>query len=196
MRAWIGPFTVVECVGTGGMGTVYRVAHGETGRVAAAKLLRADQVERSGLERFLNEARIHRSLQHPCIATVHEFLELDGAPCLVMEYVEGETLDERIRRAGPLPVAEALGHFAALVDAVGYVHRCGVVHRDIKTNNVKLDGRGGVKLLDFGIATGAGSPRLTSTGNVIGTLVTLAPEQLRTGRAEPRSDVWALRIDL
>lgn len=194
--ATIGPYRVIDCVGAGGMGTVYRVWHRRTGQVAAAKVLHADAVGRTGLERFRNEARIHQALVHPCIATVHEYLELDGIPCLVMEYVDGETLDDRLRRRGPLPYDVAMRYFAALVDAVGYVHQRGVVHRDLKTNNVKLDGRGGVKLLDFGIATARGTPRLTTTGNVVGTLLALSPEQLRTGHAEPRSDIWALGIVL
>ncbi len=192
--ASIGPYRVIDVLGSGGMGTVYRVVHRRSGQVAAAKVLHSEPTGVTGLERFRNEARIHRALVHPCIAAVHEYLELDGTPCLVMEYVEGETLDERLRRCGPLPFDEAMAYFAALVDGVGYVHQRGVVHRDLKASNVKLDGRGGVKLLDFGIATGAGTPRLTSTGNVVGTLFSLSPEQLRTGRAGPRSDIWALGI--
>src|SRR5687768_14940277 len=122
MLASIGAYRVVDRVGAGGMGTVYRVAHRRTGQVAAAKVLRAEAVGPTALERFRNEARIHQALAHPCIAAVHEYLEVDGVPCLVMEYVDGETLEERLRRDGPLPVDEALGHFAALLDAVGYVH--------------------------------------------------------------------------
>jgi serine/threonine-protein kinase len=194
IRASIGPYRVIDCVGSGGMGTVYRVCHRQTGRIAAAKVMHAESVGGTGLERFRNEGRIHQALVHPCIAMVHEYLEIDGVPCLVMDYVEGETLEERLRRVGPLPFADAMRYFTALVDAVGYLHQRGIVHRDVKTNNVKLDGPGEVKLLDFGIATSHGTPRLTSTGNVVGTLLVLSPEQLRTGRAEPRSDIWSLGI--
>ena len=194
MRLSIGPYRVIDLVGAGGMGTVYRVAHRATGQVAAAKLLNAGAMGSTALERFRNEARIHQTLSHPCIAAMHEFLEVDGVPCLVMEYVDGETLEEHLRQRGPLPLRESLRIFGALSDAVGYMHQRGIVHRDLKTNNVKLDSRGMVKLLDFGIATSAGSPRLTGTGNVVGTLMCLSPEQLRTGRAEPRSDIWALGI--
>ena len=194
MRLSIGPYRVIDLVGAGGMGTVYRVAHRATGQIAAAKLLNAGAMGSTALERFRNEARIHQTLAHPCIASMHEFLEVDGVPCLVMEYVDGETLEEHLRQRGPLQLRESLRIFGALSDAVGYMHQRGIVHRDLKTNNVKLSSQGVVKLLDFGIATAAGSPRLTGTGNVVGTLMCLSPEQLRTGRAEPRSDIWALGI--
>jgi len=176
------------------MGAVYRVMHRDTGRVAAAKVLNADAVGSTGLERFRNEARIHQTLVHPNVARMFEYLEVDGLPCLIMEYVDGESLDERLHREGALPVTEAVRIFSALAEGVAYVHKSGVVHRDLKTNNVRIAEDGTVKLLDFGIATSSGGPRLTSTGNVVGTLQSLAPEQLTTGRAEPRSDIWALGI--
>jgi hypothetical protein len=187
----IGPYRVVDRIGAGGMGTVYRVTHRATGAVAAAKVLHASSSSPVARDRFRNEARIHMALRHPRIATVYEYMEVGDAPCLIMEFVDGETLEERIRRQ-PLTVQEALRYFASLVDAVGYVHQRGVIHRDLKTNNVKLDERGSLKLLDFGIAMGADTPRFTSTGNVVGTLIALSPEQLRTGRADVRSDIWAL----
>lgn len=194
MRTTIGPYRVIDFIGAGGMGAVYRVVHATTGHIAAAKVLTASAVGKTGLERFRNEARIHRTLTHPNIARVHEYLEVDDVPCLVMDFVDGVTLEDRLRREGPMSVSEAVRIFSALADAVSYIHQRGIVHRDLKTNNVKLDSSGAVKLLDFGIAMAPGGPRLTSTGNVVGTLQTLAPEQLLTGRAEPRSDVWALGI--
>ncbi|HLV24874.1 MAG TPA: serine/threonine-protein kinase [Gemmatimonadales bacterium] len=187
----IGQYRVIDRIGAGGMGTVYRVCHRATGRVAAAKVLHANTASPVARDRFRNEARIHMALRHPGIATVYEYLEVDNAPCLVMEFVDGETLEERVQR-GPLTLDMALKYFMLLVDAVGYVHQRGVIHRDLKTNNVKLDANGNLKLLDFGIAMGADTPRFTSTGNVVGTLLALSPEQLRTGRAGLRSDIWAL----
>ena len=193
MHSSIGPYRVIDYIGAGGMRTVYRVAHRATGRVAAAKVLNTTAAPRA-LERFANEARILQALSHPAISQMYEFLEVNGAPCLVMEYVDGDTLEQLIRSRGPLPLADAIRIFAALADAVSYIHQRGIIHRDLKTNNVKVDVLGAVKLLDFGIAVGDSSPRLTSTGNVVGTLMSLAPEQLRSGRAEPRSDLWALGI--
>lgn len=193
-NASIGPYRVIDYLGAGGMGTVYRVSHRATGRVAAAKIMRGGAVAPRSLERFHNEARILQALSHPAISAMYELVDVDGSPCLVMEYVDGETLELLLRTRGPFPLTDALRIFGALADAVGYIHQRGVIHRDLKTNNVKIDSRGAVKLLDFGIATAEGTPRLTSTGNVVGTLMSLAPEQLRTGRAEPRSDIWALGI--
>ena len=193
-NASIGPYRVIDLLGAGGMGTVYRVSHRATGRVAAAKIMRGGVVAPRSLERFQNEARILQALSHPAISAMYEWLEFEGSPCLVMEYVDGETLEQLLRTRGPFPLTDAVRILAALADAVGYIHQRGVVHRDLKTNNVKIDSRGAVKLLDFGIATADGTPRLTSTGNVVGTLMSLSPEQLRTGRAEPRSDIWALGI--
>ena len=190
----IGPYRVIDYVGAGGMGTVYRVSHRATGRVAAAKVMSGGAVAPRSLERFHNEARILQALSHPSISEMYELLQVDGAPCLVMEYVDGETLEQLLRMRGPFPVTDAVRILASLADAVGYIHQRGVIHRDLKTNNVKIDSRGAVKLLDFGIATAEGAPRLTSTGNVVGTLMSLAPEQLRTGHAEPRSDIWALGV--
>ncbi|MEP7380826.1 MAG: serine/threonine-protein kinase [Gemmatimonadota bacterium] len=190
----IGPYRVIDYVGAGGMGTVYRVSHRATGRVAAAKVMSGGAVTPRALERFHNEARILQALTHPSISEMYELLQVDGVPCLVMEYVDGETLDQLLRTRGPFPLTDAVRILSALADAVGYIHQRGVIHRDLKTNNVKIDSRGAVKLLDFGIATADGTPRLTSTGNVVGTLMSLAPEQLRTGHAELRSDIWALGI--
>jgi serine/threonine-protein kinase len=194
MHTSIGPYRVIDYVGAGGMGTVYRVSHRSTGRIAAAKVMGSSAGAPRSLERFRNEARILQALAHPSIAAMYDFLDVNGSPCLVMEYVDGDTIDHRLRTQGPLPLPEAIRVFTALVDAVGYIHQRGIIHRDLKTNNVKIDSQGAVKLLDFGIATAEGAPRLTSTGNVVGTLMSLAPEQLRTGRAEPRSDIWALGI--
>lgn len=198
----IGPYRVIDFVGAGGMGSVYRVVHRDTGQVAAAKVLNDTVTGGSGSERsnerfrerFVNEARIHQTLIHPNIARMFEYLEVDGLPCLIMEYVDGESLDERIRRLGILSVAEAFQIFTDLAQGVAYVHEHGIVHRDLKTNNVRITTTGQVKLLDFGIATNPDGPRLTSTGNVVGTLQSLAPEQLKTGRAESRSDIWAMGI--
>ncbi len=194
MHTSIGPYRVVDYLGAGGMGAVYRVSHRASGQIAAAKVMNSGSLTPRALERFRNEARILQTMSHPGIAAMYDFLDVQGAPCLVMEYVDGETIEQLLRTRGVFAIDEALRIFSALVDAVSYVHQRGVVHRDLKTNNVKIDSRGVVKLLDFGIARGEGTPRLTSTGNVVGTLLSLAPEQLRTGRGEPRSDIWALGI--
>lgn len=192
-RAAIGRYRIIDFVGAGGMGEVYRVVDTGSGRIAALKVLTATRGA-TMLERFRNEARIHSTLQHRGIATMYEFLETDGMPCIAMEFVDGDTLEQRIRAAGSLDQDQALRIFAGVVDVVSYLHARGVVHRDLKSNNVKIDDRGQVKLLDFGIAKSHNTPKLTTDGNVIGTLHYLSPEQLRTGQADARSDVWALGV--
>ena len=192
----IGDYRLLEFLGAGGMGEVYRAVHTKIGRSAAVKILTAAAPGSDFLQRFLNEARVHASLQHPNIATLYDFLEFNGRPCIIMEYVDGQTLVDRIRLQGPLHSAEAWPIFLAIVSAVAYVHDQGIIHRDLKTANIRINSQGVVKLLDFGIAKGMATPDLTQVGNVIGTLTYMPPEQLRGEPASTRSDVWALGIVL
>lgn len=190
----IGEYRLVDRLGAGGMGEVWRAEHVRLGRTVAVKLLSGDAVDPSFADRFLNEARIQASLQHPNIATLFELVQHGDRPCIVMEYVDGETVAELLRREGPMRTDRALAVLRQVVDAVAYVHERGIVHRDIKANNVKLTADGTAKLLDFGIARGTTSPRLTLRGQFIGTLHACAPEQLRGGAADQRSDVWSLGV--
>lgn len=187
----IGQYRVLERLGAGGMGEVFRGVHDSLGRTVAIKVLSPGAA--TARERFFNEARIHAALRHPNIATLFEFLEENGRCCLVMEYVDGVMLAEEIARNAIAP-QRALQLFAPLVEAVGYLHRHQIVHRDIKSSNVKITAAGEVKLLDFGIAQSGYTPRLTQTGSVIGTLEYLSPEQLRGEDATPQSDLWALGV--
>ncbi len=191
----VGEYRLVDFLGAGGMGEVYRGVHTKIGRVAAIKVLTQAARDSTGfVERFFNEARIQASLQHPNIATLYDFLEVQGQPCIVMEYVDGQTLSERIGPCGPLPLPDTLYVFSAVAEAIGYIHRHGIIHRDIKSNNIKISSAGQVKLLDFGIAKGLMSPGLTETGSVVGTLAYISPEQLSTGVSDARSDIWALGV--
>lgn len=195
INSMVGEYRLIDFLGAGGMGEVYRGMHDKIGRVAAIKVLTvAARSDPGFVQRFFNEARIQASLQHPNIATLYDFLECQGQPCIVMEYVDGETLCDRVRPYGPMHPTEALQIFAAVVDAITYIHANGIIHRDIKSNNIKIGTGGQVKLLDFGIAKGNMSPGLTETGSVVGTLEYISPEQLATGAADPRSDIWALGV--
>jgi hypothetical protein len=194
VNAFAGDYRLVEFLGAGGMGEVYRAVHRKLGRTVAIKVLSSEELGAGFVERFWNEARLHASLHHPNIAELYDFLELHGQPCIVMEYVDGEALSDRIRSCGRLPIAQALPVFKAVTSAAAYVHEEGIVHRDIKAANVRISSRGVAKLLDFGIAKGGSTPHLTKAGSVIGTLTYLAPEQLRGAGATPRSDVWALGV--
>jgi serine/threonine-protein kinase len=190
----IGEYRVVDFLGAGGMGEVYRAVHSKIGRVVAIKLLTQTARNPNFVERFLNEARIQATLQHPNIVTLYDFLEFNGQPCIIMEYIEGQELDDRIRACGSLPLSEALRIFQSVVEAIEYVHNQGIVHRDIKSNNIKISNAGQVKVLDFGIAKSGTTPQLTMTGAFIGTLQYLSPEQITGGTADYRSDIWALGV--
>ncbi len=190
----IGKYRVERLVGEGGMGEVYRVLDMDTGEVRALKTLRGAGPETRVWERFMNEARIQSRLSHPGIAAFFEMFLYDGRPCIVMEFVEGETLQERLRRQGPLDGSEATAVLESVCDALSYLHAEGVLHRDLKSSNVKLTPDGGVKLLDFGIARFRDSARLTRMGSVMGTPESLAPELLQGKLADERSEIWSIGI--
>lgn len=194
INSTIGEYRLVQKLGEGGMGEVYQGVHSKIGRVVAVKILSQASEGAEFVERFLNEARIQAGLQHNNIATLYDFLEFDGQPCIIMEYIEGDTLTDCIRSWGCLPLADAVRYFQSIVEAIDYVHGRGIVHRDIKSTNVKITPSGQVKLLDFGIAKSGASPALTMAGGFIGTLQYLSPEQIQGGFADARSDIWALGV--
>ena len=195
LNSYVGDFRLVDFLGAGGMGEVYRAVNTRTGLVAAVKVL-TEATDAGLIERFSNEARIQASIQHPNIARFYEFHQLNSQPCIVMEYIHGQTLAERIKALGRLPMAETVYIFQCAVEAVAHIHKLGIVHRDIKSNNLKLGPTGEVKLLDFGIAKSESTSKMTRTGGVVGTLQYLSPEQLKGGLADARSDLWALGIML
>jgi len=191
----VGEYRIVDFLGAGGMGEVYRAMHQKIGRVAAVKVLTQATQSSGFVERFFNEARIQASLQHPNVATLYDFCEVCEQPCIIMEYVDGETISERIAAyRAALPLTETVYVFEKVCLAIDYIHRHGVIHRDIKSNNIKISSQGEVKLLDFGIAKGQTSQQLTQVGSVIGTLQYLAPELIRGGTADARGDIWALGV--
>lgn len=194
INSTIGEYRLVEKLGEGGMGEVYQGVHSKIGRVVAVKILSQGAHGPEFVERFLNEARIQGGLQHNNIVTLYDFLEYNGQPCIIMEYIEGRTLTDCVRTWGGLPLADAIRYFQSIVEAIDYVHNRGIVHRDIKSNNVKITPSGQVKLLDFGIAKSGASPALTVTGAFVGTLQYLSPEQLVGGIADVRSDIWSLGV--
>jgi eukaryotic-like serine/threonine-protein kinase len=197
----LGPYEVIDLIGAGGMGEVYRARDTRLGRDVAIKVL-PEQVSHdvSALARLNREARAVAALSHPHIAALHDIGEHEGTHYLVMELLEGETLASRLRR-GALPEKDALRIGAEIADALGAAHAHGIVHRDVKPANVMLT-RAGVKLLDFGLARlqrKAGSPGETATavtgldaGVIAGTLPYMAPEQVRGQAFDARTDIFAL----
>ena len=213
----LGPYQILEPIGAGGMGEVYKASDTRLDRVVAIKLLTKNWAGDSEMrQRFEREAQIVASLNHPNICVLHDVGQQDGKDFLVMEYLEGEDLAVRLER-GPMPVDEALKTAIAIADALDKAHRRGVVHRDLKPSNVVLTA-GGPKLLDFGLAkregalTGRESARrspstprpiipsrtqlptisnLTTAGAIMGTLQYMAPEQLEGLDADGRTDIFS-----
>lgn len=191
----LGKYRVAERLGEGGMGTVFRARDELLERDVAIKVLRADLAGRPGLlDRFRSEAMALARLAHPGIAALHG-LERDGDQFyMVMEYVRGETVEQRLRRDGSLSWQDAIGICAAVCDALGHAHHLGVVHRDIKPANIMLaeSGAHAVKVMDFGIARMTDQSRQTRHGNSVGTPHYMSPEQLRGEEVDGRADLYAL----
>jgi len=189
----IGEYRVTSFLGEGGMGEVYLGVHEKLGRPAAIKILHSNISDESFKTRFFNEARLQASLHHPNIAALYDFKEQGNELLIFMEFVDGESLDDLVSRRA-FSITESLAVFGSVCEAVGYIHQNGIVHRDIKAQNIKLTAAGKAKLLDFGIAKATGSHGLTQTGGVIGTPNYLSPEQLSGQMATASSDVWALGV--
>jgi len=191
-----GRYRMEALLAAGGMGEVWAARDLLLDRAVAVKVLGgAFAGDGRAAERLRREARAAGRLEHPAIARVLDLGEDGGRPYLVMELLEGESLAERIARAGPLEPPEAARVVAAVAGALEAAHRAGVVHRDVKPGNVLLTSDGAVKVLDFGIASAAGDTTLT-TGDLLGTAAYLAPERALGHRATAAADVYALGVVL
>jgi eukaryotic-like serine/threonine-protein kinase len=201
----LGPYEIVAPIGAGGMGEVYRARDSRLGRDVAIKILPrifSDDPDRRS--RFEREARVLAALNHPHIAAIHGFEEADGVGALVLELVEGPTLEDRLRQ-GALPVRESIAIARQIAAALEAAHEKGIIHRDLKPANVKVTAADGtVKLLDFGLAKAlepkvepgvSQSPTLTADGTrvgvVLGTAAYMSPEQTRGQAVDKRADIWS-----
>ena len=191
----IGSYRICGRLGSGGVGQVWRAVDTVLGRTVAVKALRPELIGHSQVaDRFRAEAQILARLNHPNIATLHALVEEDGELFMVLEHVEGQTFSQVLRMQGGLPIERAFELFHPALDGLEFAHEAGVVHRDIKPSNLMVDGRGLVKVMDFGIARCGGSERVTRTGHLVGTPEYMSPEQIRGQDATVRSDVYALAI--
>jgi hypothetical protein len=193
-----GRFRLEERVGSGGMSTVYRAFDETLERWVAIKILQTEIAEDDDqLERFRREARTVARLNHPHVVTVIDAGEDQGLPYIVFEYISGETLKDRIRRFGRLPVPEALAYGIEISRALEAAHAEKLVHRDVKPQNVLLDTDGRAKVTDFGIARSLeGEGGLTLAGRVLGTTDYVSPEQALGQEVTPQSDIYSLGIVL
>ena len=198
-----GPYQIVSALGAGGMGEVYKARDTRLDRTVAIKVLPASlAADPQFRERFDREARTISRLDHPNICALYDVGEQDGTSYLVMQYLEGETLESRLTK-GALPLDPALQCAIQIADALDKAHRAGIVHRDLKPSNIMLT-KTGAKLLDFGLAKSSPvvaseslsmqpttPPNLTAQGAILGTFQYMAPEQLEGETADARSDIFS-----
>jgi TolB-like protein/tRNA A-37 threonylcarbamoyl transferase component Bud32/Flp pilus assembly protein TadD len=193
----VSHYRILEHLGGGGMGVVYKAEDAKLHRVVALKFLAAELTKNaSAKERFLHEARAASALDHPNICTIYEVDEtLEGQLYLAMAFYDGETLEERIYR-GPLPPAEAIGIALQVARGLGRAHETGIIHRDIKPANIIITPRGEAKIVDFGLAKLAGQVGLTRNGSSMGTPTYMSPEQADGKTVDARTDIWSLGVVL
>jgi serine/threonine protein kinase len=189
----IGPYVVIDTIGQGGMGVVYKAQDPVLDRIVAIKALHHSLLsEPEVVERFLREAKTLAKFSHQNIVTLYTALEEENRFYLVMEYVEGETVKSMIDEKGALPLEECISMFLQVLQGVGYAHQLQVIHRDIKPANIIITPEGRAKITDFGIAKVAGDVQLTKAGLQIGTLQYMPPEQLNGKNSTFSCDIYAL----
>ncbi len=193
----VGNYKILESLGEGGVGMVYKGVDTMLDREVAIKVLRPELASQTSVvERFRSEAVTLAKLSHPNIATLYSLFRHGDHLFMVLEYIKGETLDHFLYRRGRIPTDEAIPYFCQALEGINYAHERGIVHRDIKPGNMMLAEDGILKVLDFGIARLLGTNRMTRVGNVIGTLEYMSPEQVKGLDTDARSDVYGLGIML
>jgi len=187
-------YKIIESIGIGGMGEVFKAIHETLDRVVALKVIHPELLSNADIiERFYKEAKIQAQMTHPNIVTVFDFLEVENSYFLVMEYIEGESIGKVIKRQGPLEINFSLNIFKQILSGIAHAHSKGVIHRDIKPNNFILTNRE-VKITDFGIAHIVSDSAHTVAGTVLGTPKYMSPEQILGEKIDHRSDVYSLGV--
>lgn len=188
----IGKYKIVELVGEGAMGTVYRAVDSVLGRTVAIKVMNASIARQADhRQRFLREAQAAGSLQHPNVVTIYDLGELDGHLFIAMEFLHGTDLEKLMVGAEPLKLQSKLDIIVDVLMGLSYAHKHGIIHRDIKPANIRVADDGHAKIMDFGVAHLASSD-ITRTGLVVGTPSYMAPEQVTGGKAVPGTDLFAV----
>ncbi len=194
-----GEYEITALLGSGGMGAVYEAEDRKTGRRVALKVL-SDRLESpEHRHRFLREGRLAASYNHPNSVYIFGTEEIEGTPVITMELVQGGTLQDRVKAAGPLPIDEAVDAVLQIIAGLEAAENAGVLHRDIKPSNCFVDSDGSVKIGDFGLSIST-APRMdsfqTETGAILGTPAFASPEQLRGDEVDVRSDIYSVGITL
>ena len=190
----VGKYRVIDRLGRGGMGTVYKAVDETLDREVAIKVLNPDLGDSDVLKRFRAEAVTLARLNHPGIATLYELHRHEDDLLMVMEFVRGETFHDLSERLGPLAAPQAAHLCMQVLDALGHAHRAGVVHRDLKPANLMISDTGSVKVMDFGIARVLGTEHFTHGGYMMGTPAYMAPEQVMGTEVDARADLYAIGV--
>ncbi len=191
-----GKYKIIEEIGRGGMGIVYKAEDMRLQRTVALKFLPPQLADSPELkERFLIEARAAAALSHPNICVIHEVGEEEARPYIAMEYVEGETLQAKTK-IGPLSLKEVLAITSQITAGLGEAHHKGIVHRDIKSANIMVTAKGQAKIMDFGLAKLRGGSSLTKSQTTLGTIAYMSPEQAKGEEVDSRTDLWSLGVVL
>lgn len=190
----VGKYRILDKIGKGGMGTVYKAVDETLHREVAIKVLNAELNDPEVAKRFRSEAITVARLSHPGIATIYELFEHQGEWLMVMEFVRGETLENMIARMGPLSAQRSAEFCMQALAALAHAHSMGVVHRDLKPANLMVTENGAIKVMDFGIARVTGGEHLTNAGFMMGTPSYMAPEQVRGGDIDARTDLYAMGV--
>jgi serine/threonine protein kinase len=193
----IGPYRILQKLAQGALCSVYKGMHTGLEQEVAIKVLLPEYFDDKNLrERFIKEARIQAGISHPNVVRTLNFIENDQTAMMVMEYVNGETLDVLLRKARVLPPQRALAILQSVLDALDFMHSKGIVHRDLKPSNIMVSYDGFVKVMDFGIAKMQGDNSKTKTGIRIGTLWYMSPEQIKGEKATTLSDIYSIGVTM
>jgi len=191
----ISHYKIIEKLGQGGMGVVYKAEDTKLKRTVALKFLPAIALGGEDKSRFLREAEAAAALNHPNICTIHEIDEVDAKMFIVMEFIEGQSLLEKIK-AGPLKIDEAIKLAMQIAEGLQAAHEKGITHRDIKSANIMITEKGRAKIMDFGLAKLSNRSMLTKEGMTLGTAAYMSPEQARGATVDHRTDIWSLGVVL